>query len=222
MGQKKSIKFAVSLRAGGGIFFFYFDLLYIYKQKYLLRVDITTMAHQSAIRVLYQFLIVLGLFNIGILATTCPGFPGYCSESFPGHTCVVVCSRGRPNVPLCQEDGTWTDIPRCIEHDPGVDEQVPGLCPGIPGYCSEAYLGQACNFDCSFGPDIRSTCGPDGTWEPYPTCQGDLRETQDGCNGCPGSNGRFRNRTAEAILGIEPVNPARPQNHQDRKVRPSF
>ena len=23
-----------------------------------------------------------------------------------------------------QEDGTWTDIPRCIEHDPGVEEQV--------------------------------------------------------------------------------------------------
>merc|ERR1712214_105910 len=168
-------------------------------------------------------IVVFGILAAEIVsAKTCPGFPGYCSESFPGQTCIVVCSRGRPNVPLCQEDGTWTDIPRCVEHDPGVDEQVPGLCPGIPGYCSEAYLGQACNFDCSFGPDIRSTCGPDGTWEPYPTCQGDLRETQDGCNGCPGSNGRFRNRTAEAILGIEPVNPARPQDHQDRKVRPSF
>ena len=34
--------------------------------------------------------------------TTCPGFPGYCSESFPGQTCVVVCSKGRNNVPLCQ------------------------------------------------------------------------------------------------------------------------
>ena len=96
------------------------------------------------------------------------------------------------------------------------------MCPGIPGYCSEAFLGQACNFDCSYGPNIRSTCGPDGTWEPYPTCQGDLRETQDGCNGCPGANGRARNRTAEAILGIEPVNQARPQDFGDRRVRPSF
>ena len=41
-----------------------------------------------------------------------------------------------------QEDGTWTDIPRCIEHDPGVEEQIPGLCPAIPGYCSDGYLGQ--------------------------------------------------------------------------------
>merc|ERR1712168_1388790 len=90
--------------------------------------------------------------------TTCPGFPGFCSESFPGQTCNVVCDFGRNNVPLCQEDGTWTDIPRCIEHDPGVEEQVPGLCPGIPA---------------------------DGTWAPYPTCEGDLRETQDGCDGCP-------------------------------------
>ena len=37
-----------------------------------------------------------------VSAVTCPGFPGYCSESFVGQTCVVVCSRGRPNVPLCQ------------------------------------------------------------------------------------------------------------------------
>ena len=22
-----------------------------------------------------------------------------------------------------QEDGTWTDVPRCIEHEPGKDEQ---------------------------------------------------------------------------------------------------
>ena len=35
-------------------------------------------------------------------AITCPGFPGYCSESFVGQTCVVVCAAGRPNVPLCQ------------------------------------------------------------------------------------------------------------------------
>ena len=102
---------------------------------------------------------------------------------------------------LIQSDGTWTDIPRCIEHDPGVQEQIPGLCPGISGYCSEAFIGQRCNFDCSFGADIDSVCSQDGTWEPYPTCAGDLRETQDGCDGCPGPFGRARNRTAEAILG---------------------
>ena len=33
---------------------------------------------------------------------TCPGFPGYCSESYVGDTCTVVCARGRNNVPQCQ------------------------------------------------------------------------------------------------------------------------
>ena len=46
---------------------------------------------------------VFGILAAEIVsAKTCPGFPGYCSESFPGQTCIVVCSRGRPNVPLCQ------------------------------------------------------------------------------------------------------------------------
>ena len=103
--------------------------------------------------------------------------------------------------PFSQSDGTWTDIPRCIEHDPGVDEQIPGLCPGIPGYCSDGFIGHRCNFKCPVGPDIDSKCSGDGTWIPYPTCAGDLRETQDGCDGCPGPNGGKRNRTAEAILG---------------------
>ena len=59
--------------------------------------------HQYFCIIIILFFLVLGLYsNIGILAVTCPGFPGYCSESFPGMTCVVVCSRGRPNVPLCQ------------------------------------------------------------------------------------------------------------------------
>ena len=101
-----------------------------------------------------------------------------------------------------QSDGTWTDIPRCIEHDPGVQEQIPGLCPGIPGYCSQSFIGHRCNFKCPVGPDIDSSCTGDGTWTPYPTCAGDLRETQDGCDGCPGSFGGKRNRTAEAILGM--------------------
>merc|ERR1712088_448143 len=119
------------------------------------------------------------LLSPGILAVTWPGFPGYCSESFPGMSCNVVCSRGRNNVPLCQEDGTWTDIPRCIEHDPGVEEQVPGLCPGIPGYCAVGFINTQCKFDCYTGPDIDSICTADGTWAPYPTCEGDLRETQN-------------------------------------------
>ena len=64
--------------------------------------------------------------------------------------------------------------------------QIPGLCPGIAGYCSEGYKDERCTFNCPVGPDIDSVCTQDGTWFPYPTCAGDLRETQDGCNPCPG------------------------------------
>ena len=53
---------------------------------------------------------------------------------------------------MLQEDGTWTDIPRCIEHDPGVDEQIPGLCPSIPGYCAQGFINTRCKFDCTTGP----------------------------------------------------------------------
>merc|ERR1712106_594035 len=135
------------------------------------------------------------------VAVTCPGFPGYCSESYVGDTCTVVCARGRNNVPQCQEDGTWTDIPRCIEHDPGVEEQVTGVCPGVPGYCSLDWPGALCEFECPIGAAIRSSCTPDGTWEPYPTCDGDPRETQDGCNPGPGPDGGPRNRTSDAGSG---------------------
>jgi len=147
-----------------------------------------------------------GLLHTTQALTTCPGFPGYCSESFPGQTCNVVCSFGRNNVPLCQDDGTWTDIPRCIEHEPGVQEQIPGTCPGISGYCSQGFLNQRCKFDCRTGADINSLCSSDGTWVPYPVCEGDLRETRDGCDGCPGPVGNARNRTAEAILGTNTNN----------------
>jgi len=129
---------------------------------------------------------------------TCPGFPGYCSESYVGNTCLVVCARGRNNVPQCQEDGTWTDVPRCIEHEPGQEQQVTDYCPGVPGYCSLDLPGGLCTFQCPIGPAVRSSCTEDGTWEPYPTCEGDPRETQDGCNPCPGPNGGPRNRTANA------------------------
>jgi len=129
---------------------------------------------------------------------TCPGFPGYCSESYVGDTCTVVCARGRNNVPQCQSDGSWTDVPRCIEHEPGIEEQLTGICPGIPGYCSLDLPGALCEFACPVGPPIRSSCTEDGTWEPYPTCTGDPRETQDGCNPCPGPDGPPRNRTLEA------------------------
>ena len=33
---------------------------------------------------------------------TCPGYAGYCTESYPGDTCLVVCAFGRNNVPECQ------------------------------------------------------------------------------------------------------------------------
>jgi len=151
------------------------------------------MAYNSVL----SLFVIISVFS-RVNAITCPGFPGYCSESFVGQTCVVVCSAGRPNVPLCQDDGTWTDIPRCIEHEPGKEEQIPGLCPGITGYCSEGFLHQRCNFRCDTGKLIDSKCTQDGTWEPYPTCPGDLRETKDGCDPCPGPFGGPRNRTIEA------------------------
>jgi len=140
---------------------------------------------------------------------TCPGYAGYCSEAYPGGVCTVVCAFGRPNVPECQPDGTWTDIPRCIEHEPGKETQIPGFCPGIPGYCSDDRSGGVCEFDCLIGPDIRSDCTEDGTWVPYPTCQGDIRDTRDGCDGCPGDFGGSRNRTAEAASGGAAAAPRR-------------
>merc|ERR1711887_393244 len=157
---------------------------------------------------------------------TCPGIPGFCSESFPGQTCNVVCDFGRNNVPLCQDDGTWTDIPRCVEHDPGVEEQIPGVCHSIPGYCAQGFLNTRCQFDCTTGADIDSICTQDGTWAPYPTCEGDLRETRDGCDGCPGPAGGSRNRTAEAILNSNIISDRRvPKvigNDGGRKNIPSF
>ena len=85
-------------------------------------------------------------------------------------------------------------------------------------------MGNSCKFNCPVGPDIDSVCSQDGTWIPYPTCQGDIRDTQDGCDGCPGGFGGKRNRTAEAILGIgpKPKKPAGFATGNDRKVRPSF
>ena len=50
------------------------------------------------------------------------------------------------------------------------------MCPGISGYCSEGYLGQQCSFPCPRGPAIDSVCTIDGTWDPYPTCLGDVRQ----------------------------------------------
>merc|ERR1719333_1533318 len=146
-----------------------------------------------------------------VAIVTCPGFPGYCSESYVGNTCTVVCARGRNNVPQCQADGTWTDIPRCIEHEPGVEEQIPGLCPAIPGYCAQGFINTRCVFDCLTGEDIDSVCTQDGTWAPYPTCEGDLRDLQDGCDGCPGPKGGARNRTAEAAILSNTIS--------DRRVR---
>merc|ERR1712117_191055 len=83
-------------------------------------------------------------------------------------------------------------------HEPGIEEQVTGVCPGIPGYCSLDLPGAVCEFACPIGDPIRSECTEDGTWEPYPTCEGDPRETQDGCDPCPGPNGAPRNRTLDS------------------------
>merc|ERR1712025_374601 len=180
-----------------------------------------TMAHLAVMAVG-----VVGLSSSVLGLTTCPGFPGYCSESFPGQVCNVVCEFGRNNVPLCQDDGTWTDIPRCVEHDPGVEEQIPGLCPGIPGYCAIGFLNQRCSFDCVSGADIDSLCTTDGTWAPYPTCEGDLRDTRDGCDGCPGPQGGSRNRTAEALLNQNTISDRRVpkliSGNGARKNIPSF
>merc|ERR1719438_519912 len=74
-------------------------------------------------------------------------------------------------------------------------------CPGFPGYCSLDLPGALCEFACPLGAPIRSECTEDGTWEPYPTCEGDPRETQDGCDPCPGPNGAPRNRTLEGGSG---------------------
>ena len=80
-------------------------------------------------------------------------------------------------------------------------EKRPFFFVGIPGYCSLEYPGGKCEFECAVGPPIRSFCTPDGTWSPYPTCQGDIRETKDGCDPCPGPFGGPRNRTAERLGG---------------------
>ena len=37
---------------------------------------------------------------------------------------VLFLSLARLNKLFLQADGTWTDIPRCVEHEPGVEEQV--------------------------------------------------------------------------------------------------
>ena len=56
-------------------------------------------------RSVYSSLCLLSLASLvpsSLGLITCPGFPGYCSESFPGQSCNVVCGFGRNNVPLCQ------------------------------------------------------------------------------------------------------------------------
>lgn len=151
--------------------------------------------------------------NNGGGLTTCPGVAGYCSEGYVGDTCIFVCAFGRPNVPVCESNGQWTDQPRCIEHEPGVEYQISGTCLGIPGYCSLDVTGGLCEFDCLTGPDIRSFCTSDGTWEPYPICEGDIRETRDGCDPCPGPFGGARNRTLES--GNQPSQPAGRPNRRN-------
>merc|ERR1711937_994374 len=52
--------------------------------------------------------------NNGGGLVTCPGFAGYCSESYPGDTCLVVCAFGRNNVPVCQETVHQTCLVVCV------------------------------------------------------------------------------------------------------------
>ena len=107
-----------------------------------------------------------------------------------------------------------------------MEGQVPGLCPAIPGYCAQGFINTNCKFDCLTGADIDSICSADGTWAPYPTCEGDLRDTRDGCDGCPGPQGMARNRTAEAAIHSNTISDRRvPKIVQDnggRKIIPSF
>ena len=107
-----------------------------------------------------------------------------------------------------------------------MEGQVPGLCPAIPGYCAQGFIKTNCKFDCLTGADIDSICSADGTWAPYPTCEGDLRDTRDGCDGCPGPQGMARNRTAEAAIYSNTISDRRvPKIVQDnggRKIIPSF
>ena len=56
----------------------------------------------SPVLAMLLFLMMTLLVSPSTSITTCPGFPGYCSESFPGTECNVVCDVGRNNVPLCQ------------------------------------------------------------------------------------------------------------------------
>ena len=51
------------------------------------------------------------LHNTKYPKVTCPGFPGYCSESYPGDVCLVVCAFGRNNVPQCQVCYIFLQLP---------------------------------------------------------------------------------------------------------------
>ena len=70
--------------------------LYTFIQASILAVSSPAMAPRTSV------LLLSSLLSTAAGLTTCPGFPGFCSESFPGQTCNVVCSVGRNNVPLCQ------------------------------------------------------------------------------------------------------------------------
>ena len=74
------------------------------------------------------------------------------------------------------------------------------------GYCSLDYPGGLCTFQCSRGPHIRSSCTCDGTWDPYPTCDGDVRELEDGCNPCPGPVGSSGLTYEKYALGLSYIN----------------
>jgi hypothetical protein len=79
------------------------NALRIWIEIFLLKIEmVANKSWNGKLRWAFSFKFICVFSGLDVLALTCPGFPGYCSESFPGQTCVVVCSKGRNNVPLCQ------------------------------------------------------------------------------------------------------------------------
>ena len=51
---------------------------------------------------------------------------GGCSEGTKSYDVINEQPLLQVKYDIYQADGTWTDIPRCVEHEPGVEYQVPG------------------------------------------------------------------------------------------------
>ena len=75
----------------------------------------------------------------------CPGVPGYCSLDYPGGLCTFECLTVIFALSIKSQ---ILFLPRERMH------LLPQVVIGL--------------FQ---GPHIRSSCAPDGTWQPYPTCE---------------------------------------------------